>query len=364
MVQKPRGLVWHTGPGLHRVSPQCEHVLVDCTPKGLLDLPSEKRHAAVMREKALALAWHLRSGVLRDEQDNRIVVFCNTIDNCREIENQLRKLDPQDARSGRRRWKVLVLHGLRKREDYQNAVEEFNGERVKATDFFKKRVLVCTDRLSRGIDFSSQPVNWVVLLDWPRDASEYLRRVGRTARGGGHGGVLAFLSGINEVRDGKMITSAAIRSLPLQRNGGGGGPGTVQHLAEKAWCLERFNPLFTNWRAAEAAAPLPRGSKAAERMKVEPSLGDADTDLEETLDSVHSQDERDEVLSATDSQEIALAESQWTPWMDGRRGSMPNGQRSAGKGQASVAHDMDDYGDDEGDLSALWGASVGVSLYD
>lgn len=33
------------------------------------------------------------------------------------------------------------------------------------------------DRLSRGMDFGSQPVKWVVLMDWPRDATEYIRRV-------------------------------------------------------------------------------------------------------------------------------------------------------------------------------------------
>lgn len=38
-------------------------------------------------------------------------------------------------------------------------------------------------RASRGIDFPS--VDHVVLFDFPRDPSEYVRRVGRTARGAG-----------------------------------------------------------------------------------------------------------------------------------------------------------------------------------
>jgi ATP-dependent RNA helicase DDX18/HAS1 len=52
-------------------------------------------------------------------------------------------------------------------------------------------VLVCTDRTSRGID--SMWCDHVVLFDWPRDPSEYVRRVGRTARGAGGRGVVSVL---------------------------------------------------------------------------------------------------------------------------------------------------------------------------
>ena len=52
-------------------------------------------------------------------------------------------------------------------------------------------VLVCTDRASRGVDTSH--VQHVVLFDFPRDPSEYVRRVGRTARGAGGQGVVSVL---------------------------------------------------------------------------------------------------------------------------------------------------------------------------
>merc|ERR1712039_908589 len=161
----------------------------------------------------------------------------------------LKKMDPRDKRSGTRRWKVFVLHGLRDKNVYQNLASEFNGERVKAADFFKKRILVSTDRLSRGIDFSKQRISWVVLFDWPRDASEYLRRAGRTGRGGSHGGVLSLVTGKEEVAMSKMITSAAIRGISLQsQNMAKNGP----MLTEKVGCLERFNPFFRDWRSPAA----------------------------------------------------------------------------------------------------------------
>lgn len=49
-------------------------------------------------------------------------------------------------------------------------------------------------RASRGIDFAG--VDHVVLFDFPRDPSEYVRRVGRTARGaGGAGKAFVFAVG-------------------------------------------------------------------------------------------------------------------------------------------------------------------------
>lgn len=50
-------------------------------------------------------------------------------------------------------------------------------------------------RASRGIDFDGG-VDHVVLFDFPRDPSEYVRRVGRTARGaGGKGKAFIFVVG-------------------------------------------------------------------------------------------------------------------------------------------------------------------------
>lgn len=50
------------------------------------------------------------------------------------------------------------------------------------------------DRASRGMDFAG--VDHVILFDFPRDPSEYVRRVGRTARGaGGKGRAFIFVVG-------------------------------------------------------------------------------------------------------------------------------------------------------------------------
>lgn len=52
-------------------------------------------------------------------------------------------------------------------------------------------ILVASDRASRGIDLPG--VGHVVLFDFPRDPSEYVRRAGRTARGATGRGTVSVL---------------------------------------------------------------------------------------------------------------------------------------------------------------------------
>ncbi len=74
-------------------------------------------------------------------------------------------------------------------------------ERAKSLEIFSKEnpkqpvILVCTDRTSRGVDFENADVEHVLLFDFPRDPSEYLRRVGRTGRAGRIGRVTALVLG-------------------------------------------------------------------------------------------------------------------------------------------------------------------------
>ena len=73
------------------------------------------------------------------------------------------------------------------------------------------------DRAARGVDFESNPVDHVVLFDFPKDPAEYVRRVGRTARAG---------------RAGASTVLAYGWQLPIARKimglGGGGGGGATR----------------------------------------------------------------------------------------------------------------------------------------
>lgn len=76
-------------------------------------------------------------------------------------------------------------------------------------------VLVCTDRTSRGID--SMWCEHVVLFEFPRDPSEYVRRVGRTARGAGGKGVVSVLVLGKQVPLAKDILERNREGVPVHR---------------------------------------------------------------------------------------------------------------------------------------------------
>jgi ATP-dependent RNA helicase DDX18/HAS1 len=76
-------------------------------------------------------------------------------------------------------------------------------------------ILVSTDRASRGIDTSG--VEHVVMFDFPRDPSEYVRRAGRTARGAGGKGVVSLLVLGRQVKLARQILNRNENGQPLHR---------------------------------------------------------------------------------------------------------------------------------------------------
>uniref|UniRef100_A0A7S4DKM7 RNA helicase n=1 Tax=Heterosigma akashiwo TaxID=2829 RepID=A0A7S4DKM7_HETAK len=164
------------GPGLHKVSPNLEQVIIDCSgPEG-----EKKTEETGFAHKRAALAQ-----LMLTVRAHRTLVFCNTIENCRKVENALRRLD-------KRGDKHILL-------PYHNAIEpQKRGEHLRTfmrSNSLNPMVLICTDRASRGMDFEQAEVDHVVLFDFPRDAAEYVRRVGRTARAGRKGRVTALVFG-------------------------------------------------------------------------------------------------------------------------------------------------------------------------
>lgn len=165
-----------TGPGMHRTSPGLEEILVDCSG----DETAEKSPDTAFLNKKNALLQ-----LVEDSPVPKTIVFCNKIDSCRKVENALKRFDRKGFSI-----KVLPFHAALDQESRLVNMKEFRSSKVENISLF----LVCTDRASRGIDFEG--VDHVVLFDYPRDPSEYVRRVGRTARGaGGKGKAFIFAVG-------------------------------------------------------------------------------------------------------------------------------------------------------------------------
>lgn len=154
------------GPGLHRIAPTVEETLIDCSGPQT----QERNAETALENKRLALLKTLE----QNEDIERTVIFCNTIPNCRAVENMLQRAD----RTGKLR-KVYPYHGALDAATRESNIAEFSRPLLQMPV-----VLVCTDRASRGMDFDKAPVDHVVLFDFPQEPSEYVRRVGRTGRAG------------------------------------------------------------------------------------------------------------------------------------------------------------------------------------
>ncbi|PNH11413.1 DEAD-box ATP-dependent RNA helicase 50 [Tetrabaena socialis] len=178
------------GPGLHRTAPGLVEELVDCSGG------DEVSEESGRKRKLEAL-----STLLERHGAARTMVFCNKIESCRDVENHLKRVDPLQ-----KRYRVLPYHEairdelradnmaeflrpLDRKQQQQGGQEGGGGAGAEGGEAMK--VLVATDRTSRGIDVLY--CQHVVLFDFPRDPSEYVRRVGRTARGAGGTGTVSSL---------------------------------------------------------------------------------------------------------------------------------------------------------------------------
>ena len=69
---------------------------------------------------------------------------------------------------------VDVIHADKKKEERDEIIKKFRVGKI--------FILICTDLMSRGIDFKT--VNEVVNYDFPQSLVSYIHRIGRTGRGG------------------------------------------------------------------------------------------------------------------------------------------------------------------------------------
>ncbi|HEX9819550.1 MAG TPA: DEAD/DEAH box helicase [Methylomirabilota bacterium] len=112
-------------------------------------------------------------GLLRREGGDRILIFANTREEARRLEDRLT----------RNAWEARALTG-----------DVDQKRRLRILNDFKEGllpVLVATDVASRGlhIEAVSHVVNW----DLPQEAEDYVHRIGRTARAGAGGKAIALV---------------------------------------------------------------------------------------------------------------------------------------------------------------------------
>src|SRR5215475_2562420 len=112
-------------------------------------------------------------GLLRREGGDRILIFSNTREEARRLEDRL-------TRNG---WETRALTGDVDQKRRLKILNDFKEGRLP--------ILVATDVASRGlhIEAVSHVVNW----DLPQDAEDYVHRIGRTARAGAGGKAISLV---------------------------------------------------------------------------------------------------------------------------------------------------------------------------
>ncbi len=126
----------------------------------------------VPKNMRLSLLVHL----LRHEKSGLVMVFCNTRRGVDFVVKNLRA----------NKIKAVAIHGGLSQNKRTQTIESFNNAKVD--------VLVCTDVASRGLHIDN--VSHIYNYDIPKDAKDYVHRIGRTARAGEEGKVINLLSDI------------------------------------------------------------------------------------------------------------------------------------------------------------------------
>ncbi len=147
------------GPGLHRIAPTVEELLIDCSGKRVSKgvdskitmLKTGKRsYQQVLENKKEALLNAVLQFKSANECDcDRTIIFCNTIEQCRIVENTLARYDRQG-----KYWQLLPNHGAIESKQRDNNMNEFCKPLLK-----RPVILISTDRASRGMDFDEAIVS-------------------------------------------------------------------------------------------------------------------------------------------------------------------------------------------------------------
>lgn len=119
------------------------------------------------------LKFSLLVHLLKHESGGLVMVFCNTREYVDFVADNLKRAGIN----------AMAIHGGLTQDKRIRVMEKFHSNEV--------YVLVCTDVAARGLDIRG--VSHVYNYDIPKDAKQYIHRVGRTARAGKHGKAISIL---------------------------------------------------------------------------------------------------------------------------------------------------------------------------
>ena len=165
-------------------------------------MPSLHKTPLTLRQEFIRLGQSITKERMLQEvlkkavnQTKKVIVFCNTTDSANKVFEFLQS----------KRYPVQVLHSRIEYKELQNRFQEFQA----ATDF---SILVATDLASRGLDTNA---GQIILYDFPTATSDYIARVGRTARFGKNGSAISFV-GTHDVKLAAYVRQKVWQKIPIQ----------------------------------------------------------------------------------------------------------------------------------------------------
>ncbi|KAJ9150730.1 RNA helicase [Pleurostoma richardsiae] len=135
-------------------------------------------------------------GFIRANVNSKMIVFLSSGKQVRFVYEAFKHLQPGIP--------LLHLHGRQKQLARLEITRRFTTA--------KHSCLFATDVVARGVDFPA--VDWVVQVDFPSDADEYIHRVGRTARYESSGRAVLFLDPSEEEGALKRLQA---KKIPIQK---------------------------------------------------------------------------------------------------------------------------------------------------
>ncbi|KAF8393663.1 hypothetical protein HHK36_021909 [Tetracentron sinense] len=190
---QPNLSIRHFGSLGSDMDDQSEHpgTLTSCS-NGDYNVPAQlvQKYVKVSCGSRLVVLLSILKNLLEREASPKIVVFFSTCDAVNfhysllsEFQWALNSEVTAEMKQMFVSCRTFRLHGNMEQEDRRTTFQGFKAE--------KSALLLCTDIAARGLDFPK--VRYIIQYDSPGEATEYVHRVGRTARLGERGDSFLFL---------------------------------------------------------------------------------------------------------------------------------------------------------------------------
>lgn len=142
--------------------------------------------------------------LLAGKSISSILVFSSSKERVKQLERELRKL----------KFNVSAIHSDLEQDQRGEVLRKFKNKNL--------QILIATDILSRGIDIDS--IGLVINYDVPRDAEDYIHRVGRTARAESTGVAITFINPEDQRKFKRIedLIGDEVKKIPLPNHFGEG----------------------------------------------------------------------------------------------------------------------------------------------